>query len=92
MVFQKENPIGVLKELEIDFDMAWRFVDGACQGVLVFCRVGVNLFLDEQHSLKLRLVSRPSTNYQTKCYAMWFLLKPTIDKGVKSLKYLVTQN
>jgi hypothetical protein len=49
----KTKPARILKEPEIDYDQAWGFFDGTCQGVPSLCGVGVILFPDQCHHFKL---------------------------------------
>jgi len=66
--------------------MVWRFFDGTYQGSLSICGEGDIMSLNEAHFISSTYVVVPGSNNIVWSYALWFLLKIAIKRGIPKLE------
>eukprot|EP01018_Ginkgo_biloba_P034393 Gb_34571 [translate_table: standard] len=80
---QKKRVVG---ELQVDRIKSWGFFDGACLGLGQTCSLRFVLQLSESHIIKAKANLGCGTNNVGELKALFFLLKITLDHGIRYLQ------
>jgi ribonuclease HI len=72
----------------LDYDIPWGYFDGASQGHPPSCRVGVVMFINQNHYIYIRYAPGQGSNNRAELIAMWTLLEMTKQKDIKKLQVM----
>jgi ribonuclease HI len=72
----------------LDYDIPWGYFDGVSQGHPPSCRVGVVMFINQNHYIYIRYAPGQGSNNKAELIAMWTLLETTKKKDIKKLQVM----
>lgn len=75
----------LLKEPNIDYEKAWEFFNGACQGTPGMCGAGASILFYSNHCIFFKYAAGEGTNNRAEFFALCLLLKTAEEKGLNQL-------